>query len=286
MDSIGNNMLNGYGGSPFMGGQSLDFPAQQAAGGMPFPGGDSVGSNMYPPNPYGGMGGNASSGGILAGFMNMMQGFMSQIAQMLQSVQGQQGSCAGQTQQGGCAGQAQGMQQQQQPQQQYFHSASLSSAGDPHDAFNGTTGSGQPVSGKWDSMRSHDHLITSDAIPGGFNVATQSTAQQSNGVTYNQSATISANHGNTLVTMGQNGAYSVVDNGQAVPLRSGQTATLSHGETVTLNNNGSLAVGVSNAQGGSINTTLSYNGNGVDVNATANNIALGGYLADKQDGWS
>ena len=135
-------------------------------------------------------------------------------------------------------------------------------------------------------MRGHNQLISSDSIPGGFNVATQATAPQANGVTYNQSATITANHGNTIATMGQNGAYSVVDRGQAVSLTPGQTTTLGRGETVTLNTNGSLSFGVSNGQGGSINTTLSYNGNGVDVNATANNVNLGGYLADRQDGWS
>lgn len=275
MESIGNNQLNGYGGSSLMGGQVFNAPAQQAQGGMFLGGGDSLGSS-YPPSPYGGMGGNASSAGLFAGFMNVMQGFMNQIAQMMQGLAGQQGVNAGQ--QSVSAG-------QQQPQQQYFTSASLSSTGDPHDAFNGTA-AGQQVSGKWDSMRSHNHLITSNAIPGGFNVATSATPSQANGVTYNQSATITANRGNTVVTMGANGAYSVIDNGQAVSLTAGQTSALSNGETATLNKNGSLTVGVSSAQGGSISTTLSYNGNGVDVNATANNIALGGYLADKQDGWT
>jgi hypothetical protein len=268
MDPIGNNMMNGYGGAPFTGGQNIGFFAPQAQGGMPF-GGDGVGSN-YPPGRFGNMGGtggNASSVGIFASFMNVMQGFMNQIAQMMQ---GRQGGGAG-------AGSS---------PQQYFTTASLSSTGDPHDAFSGTTGSGRQVSGKWDSMRSHDRLITSNGVPGGFNVATQATPPQANGVTYNQSATITANCGKTVVTMGQNGAYSVIDNGQALSLIAGQTSTLSNGETATLNNGGSLTVGVSNGQGGSISTTLSYNGNGVDVNATANNIDLGGYLADKQDGWS
>jgi hypothetical protein len=269
MESIGNNLLNGYGGSPLAGGQNFNYPAQQAQGGMPFGGGDNLGSS-YPPSPLGGMGGAASSAGLFAGFMNVMQGFMNQIAQMVQGLAGQQGATAGQA---------------LPPQQQYFTNASLSSTGDPHDAFNGTS-AGQQISGKWDSMRSHNHLIASNAIPGGFNVATSTAPAQANGVTYNQSATITANRGNTVVTMGANGAYSVIDNGQAVALTGGQTSTLSNGETATLNKNGSLTVGVSNAQGGSISTTLSYNGHGVDVNSTANNIALGGYLAEKQDGWS
>lgn len=269
MESIGNNLLTGYGGSSPMSVQNFNVPAQQAQGGMALGGGDSLGSS-YPPSPFGGMGGNASPVGLFAGFMSVMQGFMNQIAQMMQGLAGQQGVNAG---------------QQQPARQQYFTNASLSSTGDPHDAFNATA-EGQQVSGKWDSMRSHNHLITSNAIPGGFNVATSTTPSQANGVTYNQSATITASRGNTVVTMGANGAYSVIDNGQAVSLTAGQTSMLSNGETATLNKNGSLTVGVSSAQGGSISTTLSYNGNGIDVNATANNIYLGGYLADKQDGWS
>jgi len=269
MELIGSNLPAGYGGSSLMGVPNFNVPAKQTQGGMSFGGGDSLGSS-YPPSPFAGAGGNTSPVDLFAGFMNVMQSFMNQIAQMMQSLQGRQGVNTG---------------QQQPSQQQYFNSASLSSTGDPHEIFDGTALGGR-VSGKWDSMHSHNHLIASNAISGGFNVATRTTPPQANGVTYNQSATITANQGSTVATMGRNGAYSVIDNGQAISLSAGQTATLSNGETATLNNNGSLTVGVSNAQGGSISTTLSYNGNGVDVNATATNIALGGYLTDKQDGLS
>jgi hypothetical protein len=160
----------------------------------------------------------------------------------------------------------------------------MSSVGDPHDSFNGTGGNGESVSGKWDNMKSHDHLITSNSIPGGFNVATTATTPNANGVTYNSQATITTNNGNTVVSMSANGTPSVTDNGQTVSLTAGSPATLSNGETVTLNNDGSMSVGVSNGQGGTINTTLKSNGNGVDVSATANEVDLGGYLADRQDG--
>jgi hypothetical protein len=228
-------------------------------------------------DPYSGATGGSdpsTAGGVFSQFLSFTQNVFGELGQLMQQLMGQNAQ-SGQT--------ASGSQPPAGPQD-YFNSASLGSVGDPHDSFNGTTGSGQSVSGKWDNMKSHDRLITSDSIPGGFNVSTTATTPNSKGITYNQQATITTNNGNTVVSMGANGTPSVTDNGQSVSLTAGQPATLSNGETVTLNSDGSLSVGVSNGQGGTINTTLKSNGQGVDVSATANNVDLGGYLADKQDG--
>jgi hypothetical protein len=230
------------------------------------PFGDSYSGGSY--------GGDSATGsGVFSQFLSFTQNVFSELGQLMQQLMGQNASSATTSGQQPPAG-----------PQQFFNNASLGSVGDPHDSFNGTTGSGQSVNGKWDNMKSHDRLITSDSIPGGFNVSTQATQPNSSGVAYNQNATITTNNGNTVVSMGANGTPTVTDNGQPVSLTAGQPATLSNGETVTLNSDGSLNVGVSNGQGGTINTTLKSNGQGVDVTATANNVDLGGYLADKQDG--
>jgi hypothetical protein len=229
----------------------------------------------YSGGAYGG--GSATGSSVFSQFLNFTQNVFSELSSLMQQLMGQNSS--GQT-----PGSAASGGQQPAGPQQYFNNASLGSVGDPHDSFNGTTGSGQSVNGKWDNMKSHDRLITSDSIPGGFTVSTTATTPNASGVAYNQNATITTNNGNTVISMGASGAPSVTDNGQSVSLTAGQPATLSNGETVTLNSDGSLNVGVSNGQGGTINTTLKSNGQGVDVSATANNVDLGGYLADKQDG--
>jgi hypothetical protein len=249
METIGGNTMYGYGQS--------SFPWEQGAGvgqgfaGSPVLGGDRV-SNFSPPQQDAGFGGVG---------MEMMQTLMSWMAQLMQGMQGQNMGGVG--------------------QQAYFRNASLSSTGDPHDAITGSTTSGGQVSAKWDSMSSQDHLITSNGVAGGFNVAT-CVAPAKGGVTYNSSATITTNGGATIVTMAKGGVAFVLDNGQPVTLTAGQTSTLRNAQMVTLSPNGSLAVYVPNGSGGSINTTLSWNGEGVDVNANANNIALGGYLVNRQ----
>ncbi|HTV75100.1 MAG TPA: hypothetical protein VME66_15520 [Candidatus Acidoferrales bacterium] len=288
MDPIGNNPLvesnqswNGWGQQP--------SGPPPFAGGAPGFGGDRLSVFGSSPNGFGygqgsvaDEGGDTSGSGVFSQFLGFTQNVFSELGQLMQQLTGQGGSAAGAgepCQNGQCADGA-----SSPGPQAYFQNASMSSVGDPHDSFSGTGGNGQTVSGKWDNMKSHAHLITSDSIPGGFNVSTTATTPNANGVTYNSQATITTNNGNTVVSMGANGTPSVTDNGQTVSLTAGSPATLSNGETVTLNADGSMTVGVSNGQGGTINTTLKSNGNGVDVSATANDVDLGGYLANKQDG--
>ena len=66
-----------------------------------------------------------------------------------------------------------------------------------------------------------------------------------------------------------------------ISLANGQSYDLGNGETVTRNANGSLAVTDNNGMGGTITTTLSENGQGVDVTAQANNVDLGGDLLNQ-----
>jgi len=163
-----------------------------------------------------------------------------------------------------------------------YANATASSLGDPHDAFSGTTAQGQNVSQHWDDMNAHHDLLSSDSFAGGYRISTTATAPNASGVTYNASATIATDGGATAVTMNANGSYSVTENGQNVTLQQGTAVPVDATESVTLNADGSLTVADANATGGTLTTTLKSNGDGgVDVNAHAANLDLGGYLADR-----
>jgi hypothetical protein len=159
----------------------------------------------------------------------------------------------------------------------YFQNANGASTGDPHLSFNGST---------WDNMQSQPNLLSSDSFPGGYRVSTQATPPNANGVTYNQSATITSNYGMTSVTLDKSGNATILQNGTSIPIQSGQTIDLGNGETVTRNQNGSLQIANVNGFGGTITTTLSLNANGVDVNSSASNVDLGGTLVNGPNGAS
>jgi hypothetical protein len=132
------------------------------------------------------------------------------------------------------------------------------------------------VNAHWDSMTSHGDLVHSDQIAGGYRVSTAVTAPGAGGVTYNQSATVHTNYGQDSVTMNHDGTFAIDNDGQAVTLAKGQSTTLSGGATVSANQDGSLTVSATNAQGGSISTTMRCSGQGVDVDSHGREIALGG----------
>jgi hypothetical protein len=155
--------------------------------------------------------------------------------------------------------------------EQYFQSANGGSAGDPHLSFNGTT---------WDNMGSQPDLLRSDSMPGGFRISTQATAPAANGVTYNQSATVTMNNGNTHVSLDNAGNATIAQGGYSYPLAAGQTISLGNGEIASRAADGSLCVTCNNGNGGAITTTMSENGNGVDVSVSANNVDLGGALVN------
>jgi hypothetical protein len=161
----------------------------------------------------------------------------------------------------------------------YYTSASAASVGDPHDSFESTGPGGAQSDGRWNDMHAHGDLLDSDSFAGGYRISTSVTQQAANGTTLNESATIATAGGATSVTLNGDGSYSVVANGQNVSLQSGVATSLGNGESVTLNADGSLTVADTNAQGGSIATTLQRNhAGGVDVRASATDVDLGGYL--------
>lgn len=165
--------------------------------------------------------------------------------------------------------------------QQFFRNATGSSVGDPHLSFNGTDANGGNEQARFDSMSGHARLLDSDSFAGGYEVSTSVTQPGINGVTYNQQATISTNFGNTQVSLDKSGAATILQDGQPIQLSDGQSFDLGNGETVTRSANGSVIVSDDNGLGGHITTTLSENGNGVDVSTQAANVDLGGDLLDQ-----
>ncbi len=163
--------------------------------------------------------------------------------------------------------------------QQRFADVDVSSTGDPHLAEVGSreTRSGiQAVDQHWDDMTSHDDLVHSTQIAGGYRVSTAVSQPGASGVTTNQSATVHANFDQDSITMNRDGSFAISDGGDAVSVSNGSTVTLSGGETVAANQDGSLTVTATNERGGSIATTLRGTGGGVDVTTHAHEIALGG----------
>ncbi len=213
-------------------------------------GGDTV-TPLQPPwidNPSGGIG--SAWNAALGTAMNPLGSIMSLLQQILGALQ-EQGNPPG------CG------------REQYFAQANGASVGDPHLSFNGNT---------WDNMGNQPDLLHSDSFRGGFQVSTDATAPNASGVTYNRSATVTTNLGGTNVTLDNQGNATIAHAGFTYPIAAGQTMALGDGESVSRSANGSLQVTCTNQSGGSITTTLSENGNGVDVSVNANNVDLGGAL--------
>jgi hypothetical protein len=161
--------------------------------------------------------------------------------------------------------------------EQYFQNANGGSVGDPHLSFNGST---------WNNMGSQPDLLHSDSIPGGYQLSTQTTAPNANGVTYNRSATVTTNNGTTSVTMDNGGNVTISQFGNSFAMQPGQSIDLGNGEFAQRNADGSLQITCNNGAGGNITTTMKCNGNGVDVNASASNVDLGGALVNGPNGLS
>jgi hypothetical protein len=204
---------------------------------------------------------------------------------MLQSIVGLLGQLVGAFTNGlaAASGAPPGMQPETPPgtggPQQRFADVDISSTGDPHLAETGTrrTANGaQAVDEHFDSMTSHDDLVSSRAIEGGYQVSTAVTQPAANGVTWNESATVRTNFDQDSVTMRRDGTFSIIDGDQFIDLGKGETATLSGGETVTENADGSLVVAAAGQHGGTMTTTLRATGNGVDVTTHAHELAVGG----------
>ena len=226
-------------------------------------------ANANPGNPFGGLFGNA--GGSNGTLFSLVSGLVTMLQQLVGALMNQ-GSNPTSNPGGWQSPLPNGPQQQ-------FQNVDVSSTGDPHIAETGTQagpGGQHAVDVRWDSMTSHDDLVHSNQIEGGYRVSTAVTQPGSNGITSNQSATVHTNFDQDSVTMNRDGSFAIFDDGQAVQLGKGESADLSGGETVSANQDGSLSVSASNGSGGTIATTLRSTGAGVDVTTHAHEIGLGG----------
>lgn len=259
---------------------NAEYAGTLAAGGTTAVPADNI-SRFQPPslNEGDASGGYVDYGGSnsLQGLFGPLMGMLQQLMQMLQSLLGYgcnnaSGYGAGCPPNGsaGCPPYGNGN-CGPYGNERFFKNASGSSDGDPHLSFNGA---------KWNNMASQPDLLNSNSIAGGFRVSTQVTPPNQKGVTWNQSATVSLNGGATNVTMNNNGEASITSYGQSVSIAKGQTLQLGDGESVTYEQNGSLEVTAQNGAGGRIATTLSPQGQGVNVDVTAHDVDLGGTLVN------
>lgn len=161
--------------------------------------------------------------------------------------------------------------------QPFFKNAQASSTGDPHLAFDGTTGTGTQQS-HYDSMDDQPDLLDSNSFRGGFQIGTSVSRPGANGVTWNRQAAVTTNFGRTQVSLDNQGNALVLRNGKSQRLAAGQSMQLGRGETVTRNADGSLVIADDNGAGGQVTTTLRDSGPGVDVSVEARAVALGGDL--------
>ena len=224
------------------GGGSFENPVFTSA--FPLGAGDDSIARLFPPALGASCGGCGENTSALGGILQQLSALLQQLM----------GVFAG----GGGGG------------QQWFQSANGGSAGDPHLNFNGAT---------WNDMNAQPDLLCSNSIPGGYRVSTQVTASAANGVTYNQSATVTMNYGATSVSLDKSGNALISQNGVQLPIASGQTIDLGNGQTVARTAN-ALTVTVNNGTGGTIATTMTSNGQGVDVQNSAQDVDLGGALVN------
>ena len=166
-----------------------------------------------------------------------------------------------------------------QDNQHYYSNATATSQGDPHLSFSGTNGNGTQLGKTWDSMQSHPNLLMSDSFAGGYRIGSQVTPAAANGTTKNGLVTVTTDGGATTVGMDDGGNVGIFQNGQQVSITAGQTVSLGNGESVTDNSDGSLTINDTASNGGTITTTLSASDGGVNISTTANNVRLGGYIA-------
>jgi hypothetical protein len=244
------------------------------AGALPTAEGDNI-SRFAPPwsnesaeGPYGDGFSNPSS---LQGVFGSLMGMLQQLMQVLQSLMGSgsnapygQSNCPPSYGQGPCPPYG---------NERFFQNATGRSDGDPHLSFNGA---------RWDNMTSQPDLLNSNSFAGGFQISTQATPPNGKGVSWNQSATVALNDGATKVSMNNDGQATITRNGQSVAIAKGQTIQLGNGDSVTYEQNGSLRVCAQNGNGGRIETTLTAEGKGVNVDVTAHDVDLGGSLVN---GW-
>lgn len=252
------------GGSP--GQNILDNPNQLLSQTSGTARNDSI-ARLGPPS-IGVQPGQTGSGFNPLGFMGMgaiqtaISSILGMLQQLMQMLGG--GSGVGPDQSGGG--------------EQFYGNATGSSTGDPHLAFNGTTGAGQTDNGHFDNMNGQYDLLDSDSFDGGYQISTQTTAPNANGITFNSNAAISTQNGAVQVSLDKAGDAYALENGNSTTLQAGQTLDLGDGETARRAQDGSLTVVDNNGSSGQITTTMRSNGQGVDVNASAQNVDLGGDL--------
>jgi hypothetical protein len=261
--------------------RQANFGSAYGAGyGGAYGGGDVVGSAWSGganAAQYGSWNGSTSAGSSTAqgSLLGMLGSLLQQLGSYLAQLTGANGGSGSGNGYGGYGGSAGAT--------QYAQNATLSSTGDPHLAETGTIASGgttSNVNAHFESMTSHADLVSTGDVRGGYQVSTTVTAPNANGVTFNQSATVTTAGGNDAVTMTNAGDVSITQFGRTTTLAPGASMQLTNGATVSRAADGSLTIAEANGNGGSISTVLRQNGPGVDVTTTAAGLRVGGDIVN------
>jgi hypothetical protein len=239
-------------------------PASRFTGGSA---GSSVGTrgDAVQPNWWNGLGSSAATPSAGGGLIGMLEQIVAAFGSALQNGAQQALGAFGGT-------------RPTAPATTLFTNATLGSVGDPHLSLSGTTAaSATPIDAHFDSMTSHDDLFSTPSF-GGFGVSTTAGAPNASGVTTNASATAFLDRGADTITMDADGSLAVTSGGRAIDVADGTSVTLDGGATLSRASNGAVTIADTTPSGRSLSTTFAANGSGVDVSATAQNVALGGDL--------
>ena len=198
-------------------------------------------------------------------------GYLSQLASNMQTQGGPQSNMP-------CGSPLASMQASTQP----FQNFSASSVGDPHDACHATTANGSVLSNTWDNMQSHNDLLNSSSFQGGFQIASQTTAPNAQGITMNGQVSIATDYGTNHIALNADGDASISTNGHWQNLTPGSSIQLSGGTQVSEDTNQRVTVTENGINGATISAVMQANHQGgVDLHVTGQDISVGGYLASQ-----
>ena len=156
----------------------------------------------------------------------------------------------------------------------------VKSTGDPHITANvdGQTSSST-------NMNAQGDLVDLDqSVSGGYEVATSTSSANAKGVTYNNGVQVTLGGGDKIVDAfdGAGKQTVTISSGTlSMTVKAGQTVALGDNETATLDLHGKLTIKATGNNGSTVQTVVTNNGKGLDVDTSGTNAYIHGYGADQ-----
>ncbi len=167
------------------------------------------------------------------------------------------------------------------PGTDFAKSFDIKSWGDPHIT---TTVDGQSTP-QANNMQSQNDLVNlGQSIAGGYRVSTVVSQPDANGITLNQAVSVHLDNGakltDTFDPSTKTISASLVTGNVTSQLAPGSKISLGNNDTAVVNADGSLTINASNSQtGATVQTAITGNGKGLDVDTSGTNVHFGGYAA-------